>query len=210
MTSISQFGNAFHVSSDPADADPMDSRLPLETDRLFMESSWAFDSPISCDPKERFYRMPKGYKRAGDLLLAQGDGDVVDRRNIVYAALFCYRQAIELFLKHLIDKFATEDSNKSLKTHSLQLLWEQFALIAKAHDLEAAEGYAGAAKLVQEMHAADQQSDAFRYPVTKEGNAFAFGDCGVDSVNLRIVMHGLANFFECVDLHISASRDVWP
>jgi len=42
--------------------------------------------------------MPMGDKRAGDLLIDQAARDVVDRANVIYAALFCYRQAIELFL----------------------------------------------------------------------------------------------------------------
>ena len=42
-----------------------------------------------------------GYKRAGDLLVDQAATDVVDRPNVIYAALFCYRQSIELFLKRL-------------------------------------------------------------------------------------------------------------
>ena len=54
------------------DEDPLDSPTPEEDwpkdgARLFGVSSWATDAPISNDPGERFYRLPMGYKRTGDM-----------------------------------------------------------------------------------------------------------------------------------------------
>lgn len=69
-------------------ADDIESRWPADGDRLFVETAWAYDAHVVRDPVERFYRMPMGYKRAGDILIHQAAIDVVDRRNIIYAALF--------------------------------------------------------------------------------------------------------------------------
>jgi len=93
----------------PEDAteDELDTRWPRDSDRLFVEQSWAYDTHIVRDPKERFYRMPMGYMRAADLLIEHVMNDVSDRKNVVYAALFCYRQAIELFLKCLLSELST-------------------------------------------------------------------------------------------------------
>lgn len=87
------------MSSNTPKADGFDSRWPRDEDRLFVESAWTYDAHIVRDPAERFYRMPMGYKRSGDILIDQASADMVDRANVIYAALFCYRQSIELFLK---------------------------------------------------------------------------------------------------------------
>ena len=52
--------------------------------------------------------------------------DVVDRPNVIYAALFCYRQSIELFLKRLIEEFGQGKVYSPHYTHDLRLLWERF------------------------------------------------------------------------------------
>jgi hypothetical protein len=93
------------LNSGTSEVEAFETRLPKKGDRLFLESTWAYDAQVVRDPKERFYRMPMGYKRAGDLLIEQATANVVDRANVIYAALFCYRQAIELYLKSLIAEF---------------------------------------------------------------------------------------------------------
>lgn len=70
--------------------------------------------------------MPLGYKRAGDILIDQATTDIVDRKNIIYAAIFCYRQSMELFLKKLIEEFGAE---KPQNTHELGPLWKEFMRI---------------------------------------------------------------------------------
>jgi hypothetical protein len=90
---------------DQSIVDDLETPLPKDGDSLFRESTWAFDAHLVRDPAERFYRMPMGYKRAGDLLIDQAAANVVDRANVIYPALFCYRQSIELSLKRFIDEF---------------------------------------------------------------------------------------------------------
>ncbi|HET6336101.1 MAG TPA: hypothetical protein VFG30_22900, partial [Polyangiales bacterium] len=58
-----------------------------EGDGLFAEFSWASDAHIVRNPAERFYRMPMGYKRAGDVLVERMIVDRHDRSNLIYAAL---------------------------------------------------------------------------------------------------------------------------
>jgi len=106
-----------------------ETRWPKEGDRLFVESAWAYDAHVIRDPKERFYRMPMGYKRAGDILIDQAAANIVDRANVIYAALFCYRQSIELFLKRLIEEFGKGKVYSPKNTHELTRLWERFMCI---------------------------------------------------------------------------------
>jgi hypothetical protein len=201
------------LTSETSEAGAFETRLPKNGDRLFLESTWTYDAQVVRDPKERFYRMPMGYKRAGDLLIEQATANVVDRANVIYAALFCYRQGIELYLKSLIAEFGKK--GKDSDTHQLDLLWGRFTDIVKGRGKGDSVDLSTVQALVLEMHEADQYSDGFRYPTTKttkkkEGAPFDFGDRGIDLSNVREVMQGLANFFECTSLEFSQRDEFSP
>ena len=196
------------MSTNTRESEDLESHWPKDGDRLFVESTWAYDAYVVRDPGERFYRMPMGYKRAGDILIDQAATDVVDRSNVIYAALFCYRQSIELFLKMLIETFGNGKVFSPKSTHELSRLWERFMCIANERGRSESIGLSAAQKLVAEMHAADQKSDAFRFPTDRSDSPFAFGDRGIDLANVREVMQGLANFFKCVYLDFSHQDDI--
>ncbi len=190
------------------EAEDRDAHWPKEGDRLFVESAWAYDAHVVCDPGERFYRLPMGYKRAGDILVDQAATDVVDRVNVIYAALFCYRQSIELFLKRLIDEFGKGKEYSPRYTHELNILWERFMCIVNERSRGKTLGLSAAQKLVAEMHEADQKSDGFRFATDSDEAPFKFGDRGIELANLREVMEGLENFFECAYLDFSHQDDI--
>lgn len=183
----------------------METRWPKDGDRLFTASTWAYDAPVVRHPGERFYRMPMGYKRAGDLLVEQAARDLVDRSNVIYAALFCYRQAIELFLKKLISDFGRIGPSAVPKTHDLSELWALFMAIVRARGREQEHGMSAVAAIVAELHDADRKSDGFRFPTDHKNMPFAFGDRDIDLDNLHQVMEGIANFFDCA--HTAFAHD---
>lgn len=191
------------MSNDMPESENFETRWPKDGDRLFVESARAYDAPVVRDPGERFYRMPMGYKRAGDILIDQAAADLVDRRNIIYAALFCYRQSIELFLKRLIEEFGNRKVYSPKNTHELSRLWERFVCIFNERASSESPGLGAVQKLVAEMHEADQKSDGFRFPTGCDGSPFVFGDREIALDNVREVMQGLENFFECVYLEFS-------
>lgn len=191
------------MNADEMNDEASELRWPQQGDRLFVESAWASDAQIVRDPNERFHRMSIGYKRAGDLLVDQARMDVIDRRNVIYPALFCYRQSLELFLKWIVDDFGPNDVTQDLKTHRLDRLWASFVRIADERSTREAEGLLEVETLINEMHKADQMSDGFRYPHGRNRMPFTFGDRGIDLDNLRLVMQGLANFFECTHTALS-------
>lgn len=196
------------MSNDTSKNEEYDSRWPQDGDRLFVESAWAYDAHVVGDPRERFYRMPMGYKRAGDILVSRAGDDVVDRANIIYSALFCYRQSIELFLKMLIEEFGAGKVYSPKNTHDLNLLWERFMCIANERGRGDSVSLSSVQKLVTEMHDADQQSDGFRFPTDAKNTPFIFGDRGIDLDNVREVMQGLENFFECAYLDFAHQDDI--
>jgi hypothetical protein len=195
------------MSNEPLKSEDSGSRWPENGDRLFIESTWAYDARIVREPGERFYRMPMGYKRAGDILIAQAAADVVDRRNIIYASLFCYRQSMELFLKRLIEEFGKGKVYSPKDTHELRILWERCMCIFNERGSAESFGMDAVQKLVAEMDEADKKSDGFRFPTGRDGSPFTFGDRGIDLDNVREVMEGLENFFECAYLAFSAHDD---
>ena len=196
------------MSDDIPDAEDFEARWPEEGDRLFIESKWAYDAYVFRDTGERFYRMPKGYKRAGDILIDQADSDVVDRPNVIYAALFCYRQSIELFLKRLIEEFGQGKVWIPKNTYDLSILWERFMWVANERGRNESIGLSAFQRLVDEMDTADKKSDGFRFPTDFDGAPFIFGDRGIDLANLREVMQGLQNFFECAYLDFEHQDDI--
>ena len=179
------------------DSDPKDfeGRWPMDGDRLFVASGDVTDASLVNDPGERFYRLPMGYKRAGDILLDQAAADAMDHRNVIYAALFCYRHSIELHLKRLIETFG---SKNNLNRHDLRVLWDHFASIASERNVAQSLGFDTVKQLVLELHDADQKSDGFRFPTDRFATPFNFACRNIDLANLRIVMQSLENFFECV------------
>ncbi len=196
------------MSKGISETENFESRWPKDGDHLFIESAWAYDAHIVSDPGERFYRMPMGYKRAGDILIDKAATDVVDRRNVIYAALFCYRQHIELSLKSLIEEFGKGKAHEPKNIHDLSRLWERFMLIVGERGSNKWIGLDTVQRLVAEMHEADQKSDAFRYPTSAAGAPFPFGDRGIDLANVREVMQGLEHFFECAYLEFARQDDL--
>jgi hypothetical protein len=179
---------------------------PRDGDRLFVEGSWPYDAQVVRDPNERLYRMPMGYSRAADLLVEHAAANVEDRNNVIYAALFCYRQSVELHLKRIILKFGTTSRNATV-THDLATLWKHFVELVRERGREQTIGVSPVQVLVAELDQADKRSDSFRFPATLRGLQFTFGDQGIDLDNLREVMAGLMNFFECAYIDFSHQDD---
>jgi hypothetical protein len=194
--------------TDDAKSEAFEDRWPEDGDRLFVESHWSFDARLTSNPAERFYRLPLGYKLAGDILLDRAGADPGDRSNVIYPALFCYRQTIELFLKKIVDHFGDDDLRKKKKTHDLCELWKRFMQVVAERGGANSIGFAAAEKLVDEMHGADQKSDAFRFATDQGDVPFSTGEKGIDLGILREAMQGLANFFECFYLEYQHQDDL--
>ena len=197
------------MSDGTTESDDLEDRWPKEGDRLFVESGWSYDACVATvrKPAERFYRMPMGYKRAGDILIDRAAVDVVDRPNVIYAAIFCYRQSIELFLKGLVEEFGAHSPQYN---HDLASLWKRFMSIVDERGARASDGLSAMERLVMEMDEADRRSTGFRYPEGSVGPPFLTRERGIDLANIREVMQGMQNFFECCHLHFAHQDDPGP
>jgi hypothetical protein len=179
---------------------------PNKGDRLFEVFSWASDAPISNNPGERFYRLPMGYKRAGDILVEQAMADVVDRRNIIYAAVFCYRQSVELFLKRLLEEFGNRSDTVQKCGHDLKKLWDETRIVFAECCLNESIGIDAAEQLILELHQADARSDGFRFPTTRDGTEFEHGFQRIDLANLAKTISKLENFLDCASMALRERR----
>jgi hypothetical protein len=174
-------------------------RWPKDEDRLFPDTGRASDTFIAGSSDERWYRLPKGYKHAGDILVEQILAGHIRTSDLIYPALFCYRQSLELFLKSVLERFDRRAAN----THDLQVLWTQFEQMLQDCGQGNADGLTTVKKLVLEMHNVDRRSDTFRFATDLRGSPFPFGDRRLDLRRLAEIMQGLQNFFECCALALA-------
>lgn len=183
-------------------------RWPEAGDRLF---SAGLDSFLAVGAAERNFRLLRGYKRAGDILIQAALSERYDRDSLVFPALFNYRHYIELALKAIIeDHGAFAGVSLGLKkTHKLPKLWQLFVEIAAAfgHDCSDAAAMA-VVGCINELVTVDASSTAFRY-ASNNGVPATLAN-GIDLVSLHDVMNGIENFFECADMDFTHKADVTP
>src|SRR6266446_2216394 len=100
-------------------------RWPETGDRLLSPGR---DSFLAEGAAERNYRLLRGYKRAGDILIQNALAERYDRDSLIFPAIFNYRHYIELALKAIIEDHGAFAG----KNHKLPELWQLFVKIAKA------------------------------------------------------------------------------
>ena len=150
---------------------------------------------------ERSFRLLRGYKRAGDILVQSALAHRYDRDNLVFPALFNYRHYIELALKAIIEEHGGfAGVGLRTKNHRLPELWDLFVAVAKAFGNDCSDSAAiAAAECISEFNCVDAGSIAFRYAQDRNGSVPSLPGDGLDLVQLHDVMNGIENFFECAD-----------
>lgn len=113
----------------------------------------------------------EGYRRAGQCLLEHVAKTGSDQDYLVYPIIFCYRHAVEAYLKQivLLGGACLERRLDFPDTHDLAALWAAVKpLIEEIWPDAADEPSLEVVDLhIDELAGADPTSFAFRYPVTK-------------------------------------------
>ena len=163
------------------------------------------DTFLAEEADERNYRLLRGYKRAGDILIQNALADRADCKNLIFPALFNYRHYIELALKAIVeDHGAFAGVSLGQKSHKLPELWQIFVAISSAFGNDCLDAAAVAVgKCIDEFVAVDANSTVFRYARDMRGDIPVLPSDGLDLVRLHDVMNGIENFFECADLDFS-------
>ncbi len=140
---------------------------------------------------------------AGTSLADQALKEKVQRYDLVYPMLFCYRHAIETGLKWLIAQYGPplDVVPECLDdTHDLLKLWNDCIRLFRACGTnDDDEAITAVGKIVKQFHDWDKSGIAFRYATKKNGGVLEFQRPNIDIFNLKDVMEGVANFFSGSD-----------
>lgn len=191
---------------DPAVFERFTKRWPEAGDRLLSPGR---DTFLAEGAYERSFRLLRGYKRAGDVLVQVALTERYDRDNLIFPALFNYRHYIELALKAIVEEHGTfAGVALGTKNHKLPKLWELFLAITQAFGNNCSDSAAVAVgECITEIDGVDASSTAFRYARNWNGSTPVLPGNGLDLVRLHDVMNGIENFFECADLDFTCKRE---
>jgi hypothetical protein len=186
---------------------------PSLNDRAFVETRAFRGAWVANRAEERLFRMIKGFHEAGDVLVSESEAEPHRAQNLVYPAIFAYRQSLELRLKSLLLDFGhAAGEPPEFRTHDLKALWAKFKRIVAffENDLQSADAdaFRSAEALVAEFDTVDPGSDAFRFAHDTKGRSVKLALSQVDLANLKKVMANLHNFLECVACHFHYKLDI--
>jgi hypothetical protein len=156
----------------------------------------------------------EGYRRGARLLVEHVDRHSSDQDFLLYPVVFCYRQYLELKMKHLIrEGNRLLDIDEDFKyTHDLLKLWEPcrsiLEQVASEDASELTDLLDAVTEGIEQLCAMDPASEGFRYPEGKDGSQSLPG--ALRLVNLRHFgdqSEGLANLLDAAGDQISVHLD---
>lgn len=207
----------------PMKGDDFIEGTPRKADVLFAPDSalWHLDAVLDYSPGND-YTYRQGYRRAGRLLTEWVAENGRDQDFLVFPICHAYRHFVELILKTLIPigcsvagrEMTEEESRLQSGSHNLNDLWQTFKKISA--EVEAANRMAAPAKddiegveaYIDQLHAVDKGSYAFRYPHTRTG---AVSLEGLDRINLGRFceqMERLCNYLEGYEMYYRDLRNM--
>jgi hypothetical protein len=175
-------------------------RFPDASDQMFTSIfDWRANACVNwCRDGWNLYAA--GYKKAGDVLVAQIETDGHSQDLLVYPVLFLYRQFIELELKDLLRAGAAlhEVDQPAWQHHRLDDLWSRCLKLVEATSpddslLELTQ----TGRLIGEFARVDPTSFAFRYPEDKSGGPSLAGLRHINLANVRDVVGKIALMLSC-------------
>lgn len=174
-----------------------DFRWPKKGDRLLRaEGDWQRSVTFNEHQIARHVHIWEGYIKAGATLVEQCEhADNLDRHELVYPILVCYRHGLELAMKWIIGQYR-RFAQISPATHDLWKLWG----VAKKVILEVGsdgenESLWAVEQVVKDFHELDRGSFSFRYSIGKKGMVISLPDMSFDLANIKVVMEGVNNLF---------------
>jgi len=182
---------------------------PRAGDHVFASGDdWQMNACVNWGGGWSLYSI--GYQRAGDCLVEQVAKDRGDADVLVYPIVFCYRQYLELMLKHVLiaarRSYGIEKPFKNL--HPLLLPWAPLRELLerrwpdKPDELDAVENN------LRQFDEVDEGSLAFRYATTKDGESSL--PAKMQHINLRNlaeVVERIGTFLESCYSALSIERE---
>lgn len=186
-------------------------RWPTKGDQPFVEASEPIDNAMIAENDfTRLVHMIDGYKFAADLAVAHCNEYGSERDILVYPIVFNYRQFIELSLKYQIATYGKlANIGPVWNTHKLDDLWDHFQKILDAYGTsDPDEADSTVSYVIAEFSKIDPKSDAYRYPVDRNGAPLPMAFAATHLENLSDVMNAVAGYFTGCDGYLSSRESI--
>jgi hypothetical protein len=179
----------------------LEDRYPRKGDRLLRKSNnWNEAVTFLDHAVSRHAQIWSGYMRAGDALIDGCEHSALERNELIYPILFCYRHALEMAMKWIVRRYGSFASVPPPKLdHDLWQLWQACKAIFEFSGEDADGTNEVVEKVIKEFHDLDSQGFSFRYSVNKKGALIRLPDGLIDLLNVRDVMRRVAGFFDGTD-----------
>jgi hypothetical protein len=196
---------------------PTNYRWPRSGDRLLRaENDWQRGIVFEERDIARYVHIWEGYMKAGATLIeeCQRSNSRLDRHELVYPILFCYRHGLELAMKWIIAQYGRYANipSERYQHHDLRALW----IVCKKVILEVGsdkenDALLAVEQIVGDFDDLDHGSFSFRYSTDKKGMVNRLPKDPFDLANIRDVMEGGDNLFTGADgqLHDNSQNVPW-
>jgi hypothetical protein len=146
---------------------------PAVGEKLFVDDApdWHNNASLH-DMGASWRRYAEGYRRGAALLVEYVNKGNRDQDFLVFPIVFCYRQYLELQMKHLVlEGSRLLDLDEELqKSHNLAQLWRTCrSILERVAPDEPKEQLDAVTEGIEQLSAIDPLSDTFRYPVDRKG-----------------------------------------
>jgi hypothetical protein len=170
---------------------------PERGDRVAQTLGQGSEHYIPKCPSERALFIWSGFFRAAELLAEQAECDRLDQAHLIYPIMFCYRHAIEVSLKYLIEEYGSmvDVSLPKKKDHNLIELWKLHEKLADHFGTDN-EANIAVGVVVKDFHELDRSGFNFRYATDPKGGAIEFKSGLVSLSALKKVMKKVEHFFD--------------
>jgi hypothetical protein len=174
----------------------------IDNSRLVASVNFAGDEPWG--------GYAEGFKRLADVGVAHIEQTGRSHDYLVYPIIFSYRHFIELSLKEIIS-YATRllDKPRSVPaTHDLAALWNTAEPLLNEIEPASAPTYRDVRECLARFAELDHNSESFRYPVTRTGDAtLPLSLKSLDLGQVRDVVERLGGFLDAAATHTSVLLD---
>jgi hypothetical protein len=182
---------------------------PKPGDQVFAEADdWWMNACINWGGGPQVYLA--GYRRAGEILVAEVARNQHDADVLVYPIVFCYRQYLELLLKDTLAearRYFTIDDTVPAK-HSLLLFWLPLRQLLARRWSDAENELDTVQDALRQFDSVDQLSFAFRYATTSKGDPSLPKEMlRINLRNLSEVVTRVGTFLEACATGLAAERE---
>ena len=183
----------------------VDIPMPKTGARLLDSSkSRSHTACLNVSGVDRWDAYALGFKQLGDVgveSLGQRRGPneaIVYADTIVYAIMYNYRHYLEVRIKGLIvtaDHLLDTPRAGSPTGHNLEALWARLRPMLEQIWPNVPE-YDTVEEQIQQFAAIDPGSDAFRYPLLRDGSPSLRGINGIDLLNVKEIIDGIDSLLD--------------